>query len=81
MLCLATTHCPADVKDTETTLVQSPASTLAHSLVGHRLLAWSPAVSCTSPDLRLHPQFSFFFWGRYGGTPHIHDAEVLFGSP
>nr|GMD92189.1 uncharacterized protein LOC109176041 [Ipomoea batatas] len=56
MLCLATTHCPADVKDTETTLVQSPTSTLAHLLVGHRLLAWSPAVSCTSPDLRLHPQ-------------------------
>nr|GMD04029.1 putative receptor protein kinase ZmPK1 [Ipomoea batatas] len=41
VLCSASlpTHCPADVKDTETTLVQSPASTLAHSLVGRRLLA------------------------------------------
>nr|GMC48711.1 uncharacterized protein LOC109189506 [Ipomoea batatas] len=34
MLCLATAHHPADAKDTETTVVQSLASTLAHSVVG-----------------------------------------------
>nr|GMC86607.1 hypothetical protein Iba_scaffold36189CG0010 [Ipomoea batatas] len=56
MLCLATAHHPADAKDTETTVVQSLASTLAHSVVGRRLLAWSPAVSYPFPGLRLHPQ-------------------------
>nr|GMD87320.1 Chaperonin like [Ipomoea batatas] len=56
MLCLATAHHPADAKDTETTVVQSLASTLAHSVVGHRLLAWSLAVSYPFPGLHLHPQ-------------------------
>nr|GMC95499.1 uncharacterized protein LOC109183758 [Ipomoea batatas] len=58
MLCLATAHHPADAKDRETTVVQSLASTLAHSVVGRRLLAWSPAVSYPFSDLRLHPQVS-----------------------
>nr|GMD37704.1 hypothetical protein Iba_chr09eCG11920 [Ipomoea batatas] len=35
MLCLATAHHPADAKDTETTVVQSLASTLAHSVVAY----------------------------------------------
>nr|GMD09435.1 hypothetical protein Iba_chr06dCG8150 [Ipomoea batatas] len=62
MLCLATAHHPADAKDTETTVVQSLASTLAHSVVGRRLLAWSPAVSYSFPGLRLHPQTNIIFF-------------------
>nr|GMC61284.1 uncharacterized protein LOC109153584 [Ipomoea batatas] len=49
MLCLATAHHPADAKDTDTTVVQSLASTLAHSVFGRRLLA---VANCELPVSR-----------------------------
>nr|GMD92290.1 hypothetical protein Iba_chr14eCG7690 [Ipomoea batatas] len=45
MLCLATAHHPADAKDTETTVVQLLASTLAHSVVGRLVASYELPVS------------------------------------
>nr|GMC56342.1 hypothetical protein Iba_chr01fCG6150 [Ipomoea batatas]GMD16565.1 hypothetical protein Iba_chr07cCG10650 [Ipomoea batatas]GMD63351.1 hypothetical protein Iba_chr12bCG13990 [Ipomoea batatas] len=52
MLCLATAHHPADAKDTETTVVQSLASTLAHSVVGRRSSPTRLVASCELPVSR-----------------------------